>query len=165
LTYRIISMGVNGTRGLDDHGLVRALRALGDTTRFRIAQEVAAAGELSCGQVAELFDISQPTISHHIKILTEAGVLVVRNEGKHHYTSVNRALLASLADLLPLRLSPAARRATPSGRGGPAGERTSGARERVAAPRKRAAALRDRPAATADRGAPRERATASKPRT
>jgi DNA-binding transcriptional ArsR family regulator len=115
-------MGIGGPRTLDDGALVRALRALGDATRFRMTQEIAAAGELSCGQVADLFDVSQPTISHHLKILTEAGVLVVRNQGKHHYTSVNRALLVGLAELLPLRLAsqprrpPARERAAPKAR-------------------------------------------------
>jgi ArsR family transcriptional regulator len=123
-------MGNGAARiGLDDGALVRALKALGDTTRFRMTQEIAVAGELSCGQVADLFDVSQPTISHHLKILVEAGVLLVRNEGKHHYTSVNRALLAGLGDLLPLRLGPSARRLSP--------------RERVAAP-PRALALKSR---------------------
>jgi ArsR family transcriptional regulator len=109
-TYRVVTMGTGAAHSLDDAALVRALKALGDATRFRMTQEIASAGELSCGEVAELFDVSQPTISHHLKILIEAGVLVVRNAGKHHYTSVNRALLASLADLLPARLAPPSRR-------------------------------------------------------
>jgi len=124
-------MGNVAARSLDDGALVRALKALGDTTRFRMTQEIAAAGELSCGQVAELFDVSQPTISHHLKILIEAGVLLVRNEGKHHYTAVNRPLLASLGDLLPLRLGPQARRPPP--------------RERAATPRERVAVSKSRP--------------------
>jgi DNA-binding transcriptional ArsR family regulator len=103
-------MGNGGPRTLDDAALVRALKALGDATRFRMTQEIAAAGELSCGQVADLFDVSQPTISHHLKILTEAGVLTVRNEGKHRYTSVNRALLVALGELLPSRLASQPRR-------------------------------------------------------
>ena len=117
-------MGIGAARSLDDGGLVRALKALGDATRFRMTQEIAAAGELSCGQVAGLFDVSQPTISHHLKILIEAGVLVVRNEGKHHYTAVNRPLLASLGDLLPLRLGPAARRVPTRERAGALKART-----------------------------------------
>jgi ArsR family transcriptional regulator len=117
-------MGNGGPRSLDDAALVRALKALGDTTRFRMTQEIAAAGELSCGQVADLFDVSQPTISHHLKILTEAGVLTVRNEGKHHYTSVNRALLVVLGGLLPSRLAPQPRRP-------PARERTAASKARA----------------------------------
>jgi len=95
---------------MDDRELVRALKALADPTRFRMVQEVAAAGELSCGQIAEHFDVSQPTISHHLKILGDADILVRRSEGKHHFTSVNQALLKRLTELLPARLSPGAKR-------------------------------------------------------
>ena len=94
---------------LDDRAVVRVLRALGDPTRFRMAQEVAAAGELCCKEVVERFDVSQPTISHHLKILCLAGVLSVRTQGKHRYTSVNQALLSSLSSALAERLTPARR--------------------------------------------------------
>ncbi len=87
-----------------DRELIRALKALADPTRFRIVQEIAAAGELSCGQVAERFDTSQPTISHHLKILLDAGLLVQRTSGKHHFTSVDHELLASFFATLPVRL-------------------------------------------------------------
>jgi len=98
-------------REISDRELIRALKALADPTRFRMIQEIAEAGELSCGAVAERFDVSQPTISHHLKILLEAGLLVQRTEGKHHYTSVDRALLGSLVATLPRRLgAPAPRR-------------------------------------------------------
>lgn len=99
-------MGAGDPRTLDDRALVRALKALADPTRFRMVQEIAASGELSCGQVAELFDVSQPTISHHLNVLVEAGVLCVRNEGKHRFTSVNHPLLTSISRLLSTRLSP-----------------------------------------------------------
>jgi DNA-binding transcriptional ArsR family regulator len=99
-------MVVENVHELDDPALVRALRALGDPTRFRMVQEVAAGGELCCGEVAERFDVTQPTISHHLKVLYVAGVLSVRNQGKHRYISVNQPLLASLVNLLPARLMP-----------------------------------------------------------
>jgi ArsR family transcriptional regulator, arsenate/arsenite/antimonite-responsive transcriptional repressor len=92
-------------RDLGDRELIRALKALADPTRFRMVQEIAEAGELSCGAVAEKFDVSQPTISHHMKILLDAGILLQRTEGKHHFISVDRELLAALATLLPTRLS------------------------------------------------------------
>lgn len=95
---------------MDDRSLVRALKALGDPTRFRMMQEIAAAGELSCGEVAERFDVSQPTISHHLAILIEAGVLLARQAGKHRYTSVNTALVRRIASLLPARLDRPGRR-------------------------------------------------------
>jgi DNA-binding transcriptional ArsR family regulator len=104
-------MGAGDARTLDDRGAIRALKALADPTRFRMVQEIAAAGELSCGQVAELFDVSQPTVSHHLNVLVEAGVLSVRVEGKHRFTSVNHALVSALTRLLTVRLAPRRERA------------------------------------------------------
>ncbi len=99
---------------MDDGALIRALKALADPTRFRMVQEIAAAGELTCGQVAEHFDVSQPTVSHHLKVLSDAGIIQARPEGQQHFTSVNQALLDELTRLLPARLSrrPARKRAT-----------------------------------------------------
>jgi len=100
--------------GVDDKKLIRVLRALSDPNRFRMVQEIAVARELSCGQVVELFSLSQPTISHHMKILTEADVLSVRRAGQHVFISVNHGLLAEIAALLPRRLSTRqTRRSTP----------------------------------------------------
>jgi ArsR family transcriptional regulator len=88
---------------MNETEVIRALKALANRKRFAMVQEIAAAGELSCGQVGELFDLSQPTVSHHLKILTDAGLLVVRESGQHRITSVNHQLLESLARLLPSR--------------------------------------------------------------
>jgi ArsR family transcriptional regulator len=95
-------------RDVSDRELVRALKALADPTRFRMVQEIAEAGELSCAEVTERFDVSQPTISHHLKILVDAGLLVQRTEGKQHFTSVDRARLNGIVALLPKRLTSAA---------------------------------------------------------
>ncbi|MGH7284960.1 MAG: ArsR/SmtB family transcription factor [Polyangiaceae bacterium] len=91
---------------------MKVLKALADPTRFRMVQVIAAAGELSCSEVQARFDFSQPTISHHLKILVDAGVLVQRAEGKHHFTSVDRELIESIVGTIPARLSaPPKRRA------------------------------------------------------
>jgi ArsR family transcriptional regulator len=91
---------------MDAQALADALKALGDTRRLRMAQQIAAAGELSCGQVAERFDLSQPTISHHLRILVDAGVLTVREAGQHRFISINRRVIRELSELLPARLTP-----------------------------------------------------------
>jgi ArsR family transcriptional regulator len=96
--------------GLDDDAILRALKALADPTRFRIVEEVARRGELSCGQVVEFCEMAQPTISHHTKILGDAGLLVTRTEGKHHFVSVNHPLLDALAGALVRRLGQPRRR-------------------------------------------------------
>ena len=90
---------------LDDGKIVRVLKALGDPKRFHMFQEIAEAGELSCSQIGKRFPLSQPTISHHLKILHDAGVLVVREEGQHHFISVNQALVEGVLRMLPRRLA------------------------------------------------------------
>src|SRR5581483_3064804 len=93
---------------MDDLALVRVLKALADPTRFRIVQEIARKAELNCGQVCDLFALKQPTISHHLKLLTDAGVLLARREGQRMHMTVNPDVLEALA-LLPGRLEPGAK--------------------------------------------------------
>ncbi len=94
--------------------LVKALKALADRKRFRMVQEIAESGELSCGQVAERCHLSQPTISHHLKILSDAGVLNVREAGQHHFISVNLPLIHEIASFLPTGVTRGARKSKPA---------------------------------------------------
>jgi len=75
-----------------------------------MVQEIAAAGELSCGQIGDRFDLAQPTISHHLKILHDAGVLQMRREAQHGFVSVNRPLIDGALEALPGRLAAPGRR-------------------------------------------------------
>jgi ArsR family transcriptional regulator len=95
---------------MNEAALVKVLKALADRKRLRMTRAIAAAGELSCGQVHALFHLSQPTISHHLKILADAGVLVVREAGQHRIISVNLDLLHEIADVLPIRVDSTAAR-------------------------------------------------------
>lgn len=90
---------------MTDEHLIRVLKALGEAKRFRMVREIAEAGELNCGQLGEKFPLSQPAVSHHLKILTEAGVLRVRGEGQHRYVSVDQEVLG-LAGLRLTRSGP-----------------------------------------------------------
>jgi hypothetical protein len=83
---------------MKDRELVRALKALADPTRFRMVQEIAAAGELSCGQNAEHFDVSQPTICY-LKIWARGSSSSLA--GKHHHLGKSGALTAH--ESLPAR--------------------------------------------------------------
>jgi ArsR family transcriptional regulator len=81
---------------MEEAQAVRVLRALADERRFRMVQTIAAAGELSCGELGAHFDLAQPTVSHHLKILVDAGVLRTRRAGKHHYVAVDAKVLKAL---------------------------------------------------------------------
>src|SRR5262245_10230827 len=99
---------------MDDVALIRVLKALAHPKRFRMVQEIAAQGELSCGALGGCVELGQPTTSHHLKILTDAGILAVRREAQHGLVTVNREVLEEVVGTLPERLAGAA----PKARGG-----------------------------------------------
>jgi ArsR family transcriptional regulator len=65
--------------------LIKVTKALADPTRFQLLQRIAGRGETSCGELVRQFPLAQATISRHLKVLTEAGVVEVRREGQFHY--------------------------------------------------------------------------------
>jgi ArsR family transcriptional regulator len=73
--------------------LIKITKALADPTRFRILQAIAGAGETCCGELAQRFPIAQATVSQHVKVLTEAGLVEVRREGQFNYYRMLRETL------------------------------------------------------------------------
>ena len=80
--------------------LTKVFRALGEPNRLRIVQVLAREGELGCGELAERVNLSPPTLSHHTAILTDAGLLDGRWEGKAHVIALNREALDRYAPAL-----------------------------------------------------------------
>lgn len=79
-----------------------AFKALGDPTRLRMLRMIAAAGELCACHVEAGFDLSQPTISHHLKVLRRAGLIVGERRGTWIHYAVDAARLAELRAALEL---------------------------------------------------------------
>lgn len=73
---------------------VRVARALGDPTRFRLLREIAAREETSCRELTARLRLAQATVSHHLRVLSEAGLVTARKEGPYHWYSVRRGALA-----------------------------------------------------------------------
>lgn len=59
----------------------KIFRALGDETRLEIAKMLSD-GEMCACKILEKFDITQPTLSHHMKILTDSGLISSRKDSK-----------------------------------------------------------------------------------
>jgi len=78
------------------------LKALADPVRLRLVSIVAASegGEACVCDLNDAFDLSQPTISHHLKVLHEAGLLDRSKRGVWVYYAVRREVLADLAALI-----------------------------------------------------------------
>jgi len=78
------------------------LKAIADPVRLRLLSLVGAHAdsEACVCDLNDAFDLSQPTISHHLKVLHEAGLLDRSKRGVWVYYRVNREALADLAALL-----------------------------------------------------------------
>lgn len=85
---------------MDDLSLVRIAKAIADPTRFAILKAIASRGEISCGLLAELFPIAQATVSHHLNVLVNAGLVEMRKQGQHHYFRLHRAMLEQFSNEL-----------------------------------------------------------------
>jgi ArsR family transcriptional regulator len=82
--------------------LARMFKALSDPTRVKLLSMIAAApeGEACVCDMIEPVGLSQPTVSHHMKLLVEAGLATREQRGKWAYYRVVPQVLGSLAAAL-----------------------------------------------------------------
>lgn len=73
--------------------MAKVFVALGDEHRQRILLTFEQGERLTVGQIAEVATLSRPAVSHHLKILRNAGVLTAERSGREVYLRVNRPLL------------------------------------------------------------------------
>jgi ArsR family transcriptional regulator, arsenate/arsenite/antimonite-responsive transcriptional repressor len=94
----------------DAADLAAAFKALGDPVRLRLMSMIASAdgGEICVCDLTPGFDLSGPTISHHLKVLREAGLIEGDRRGTWVYYRPIRARLAALSALLGAPLPVAA---------------------------------------------------------
>jgi ArsR family transcriptional regulator len=90
--------------------LARGFKALGDPVRLRLLSLIAAraGNEVCVCDLTDAFDVKGPTISHHLKVLREAGLIDCERRGTWVYYWIIPAALAPLSQLLDTSaLSPA----------------------------------------------------------
>lgn len=78
---------------------VPILKALADPNRLAIIEHLTR-GEACVCELLELFSVTQPTLSHHMRILSEAGLVAGRREGKWIHYSINEQRLQSFKDFI-----------------------------------------------------------------
>jgi len=61
-------------------------KALADATRLRIFEAISGTRRMNCGEIVSLRGITPATVSHHLKILNEAGLIACRREGQFVYS-------------------------------------------------------------------------------
>jgi ArsR family transcriptional regulator len=61
-------------------------KALADETRLRIFEAISASDHMNCGEIVSMRGVTPATVSHHLKILSEAGLIDCRREGQFVYS-------------------------------------------------------------------------------
>ncbi len=68
----------------------KAMSAVADPYRMSIIQELSEKGEIRCCDVVCMTGLSQPTCSHHIKLLADSGLIVCRKQGRNNIFTLNK---------------------------------------------------------------------------
>jgi ArsR family transcriptional regulator, arsenate/arsenite/antimonite-responsive transcriptional repressor len=66
--------------------LEKISKALADQTRLRIFEAISAKGHVNCGEIVSMRGITPATVSHHLKVLSEAGLIKCCREGQFVYS-------------------------------------------------------------------------------
>jgi len=74
-------------------------KALNDPTRRGIL-EVLREGELTAGEIADRFNITKPSISHHLDLLKRAGLVEAEKQGQYIYYSLNVSVVDEIVKWL-----------------------------------------------------------------
>lgn len=96
---------------MDSPQFNRISRALADPRRMEILRRIASEAEVACATLAGESAVSQPTISHHLKELSNAGLITPRRQAKFCFYRLNRRAwaeyLAEMRRRIPVRRRPA----------------------------------------------------------
>jgi DNA-binding transcriptional ArsR family regulator len=76
------------------------LKALGHPVRLGIALRLAEEGGTCACDFAEIFEVSQPTVSQHLKVLREAGLVQTRRDGTQIYYSLDPTGVGEVRDVV-----------------------------------------------------------------
>ena len=80
---------------MDRSGIEKISKALADKTRLRIFEAISASDHMNCGQLVSMRGVTPATVSHHLKILSEAGLIACRREGQFVYSESVPEAIAS----------------------------------------------------------------------
>jgi ArsR family transcriptional regulator, arsenate/arsenite/antimonite-responsive transcriptional repressor len=107
ISIRLIFVYMSPT--LSTEAFLRIAKALADARRLAILERIAARGGAACQHLCEEFPVSQPTMSHHLRLLVQVGLIEMRREGQYaHYELREDVVHAYVATLeRRLRCTPA----------------------------------------------------------
>ena len=70
-------------------------KALADETRLRIFEAISATKQMNCGEIVAMRGVTPATVSHHLRILSNAGLIACRRDGQFVYSRTVRGTIAA----------------------------------------------------------------------
>ena len=80
-------------------------KAIADETRQKIMSECCCC-EISVGDLASKLEVTQPTVSHHLAILRDAGLVSMREEGKQTFYTLNQESIVMCCGQIMMKFAP-----------------------------------------------------------
>lgn len=90
---------------MNEYKFIKILEAISDRTRLKILRLISK-GEISCLDITRKIKMSQPTISHHLKILSDSGLVKVRRSGRFGFFSINESIVKGLSEEIKKLIKP-----------------------------------------------------------
>ena len=88
-------------KSVDLKAIEKISKALSDRNRLTILNHITRKGGCAqCSDISEIIDLSQPSVSHHIKILTEAGLIEAEKSGRNFSYTLNNKVLTDYMKFL-----------------------------------------------------------------
>ncbi|MBP9097290.1 MAG: winged helix-turn-helix transcriptional regulator [Ferruginibacter sp.] len=91
---------MNNSRQNDHMFFEKAMAAVADPYRMSIIREIQQKGSIRCCDVVSLTGLSQPTCSHHIRLLSESELIDCRKEGRNNFFTLNKGNFKKLGSFL-----------------------------------------------------------------
>jgi ArsR family transcriptional regulator, arsenate/arsenite/antimonite-responsive transcriptional repressor len=88
---------------MDRSEVEKISKALADATRLRIFEALSATGHMTCGEIVSMRGVTPATVSHHLKILSDAGLIICRRQGQFvHSHAVPETITAYTQELVKI---------------------------------------------------------------
>ena len=84
---------------METRDMILICKALSDTNRLEIVQMLSDGEKCGC-KILDKFDITPPTLSHHMKILVDCGLVNDCKEGKLHHYSLNKKVIREASSFI-----------------------------------------------------------------
>ncbi len=93
---------------------IDVFKALADPIRLSIVSEMTTSDEVACTTLEHMLPITKTTISYHIKVLYQAGLITIRKQGRNYFYSLRRETMDGLVPGFSAHVSAMAERVPPS---------------------------------------------------